>query len=747
MKDRFNNCGNGGLALEASLSHPTKKTSDQLMMAQLPPTRTSNETLAWRTRFLVVVICAFWMVLGGRLVQLQWFSRQRFTEQVEDQSTSWEEIAARPGDILDREGRVLATSIAAKSFFVVPSQLTRQPKQWELVQAIAEAVGQDADQLQARIAAHGKKHFLWVSRRIVDDEVLAKLYALESPKKGPQLFGFREEFLRQYPQGHFAAHVLGGRDVDGVGRGGIEQTMNAKLAGKPGYRRLTLDSRLRVIEVQTDLTRAPQHGQSVTLTIDTIIQMHVEEELDRAMEKWRAKHAAAIVLDPKTGEVLAMASRPTYDPNDLTHVSIEAWKNQAIAAIWEPGSTFKPMIVGWGLEHGFIRRDESFHCENGLYRMGRRELHDHHKYGVLSLTDVLVKSSNIGMAKVGQRLGNEELFQAAVTFGFGRRTGIELPGELSGMLAPLKKWTSYSTGSIPMGQEIAVTPIQLLTAHGALANGGMLISPHLIRGGRTQPLGRPWAEKPDRGERTADADSLLQQITFQSGAVSRRVRNFANPGFSETNEEVPFPALPREQPDVTPRRSLNSLDPAELGTRNSELGTQTDDRFDLTDDGRTEHESLIDLQTILPEEPAFVDDTEQSLTAPVVSATVSSEVARWLVESPMTEAIKRGTGKKARLDDYTVFGKTGTAQKRDPQTGKYSNRLHVSSFVGGAPAANPRVLVLVMVDEPASGGEHFGGDIAAPPAREIIHKTLRQLDVAPEQKPQKTAGATFQVPR
>ncbi len=653
------------------------------------------------------------MILSGRLVQLQWFNRQRFTEQVEDQSTSWEEIAARPGDILDREGRVLATSIAAKSFFVVPSQLTRQPKQWELVQAIAEAVGQDADQLQARIATHGKKHFLWVSRRITEDDVLAKLYALESPKKGPQLFGFRDEFLRQYPQGHFAAHVLGGRDVDGVGRGGIEQTMNAKLAGKPGFRRLMLDSRLRVIEVQTDLNRPPLHGQSVTLTIDAIIQMHVEEELDRAMEKWRAKHAAAIVLDPKTGEVLAMASRPTYDPNDLTHVSIEAWKNQAIAAIWEPGSTFKPMIVGWGLEHGFIRRDESFHCENGLYRMGRRELHDHHKYGLLSLTDVLVKSSNIGMAKIGQRLGNEELFHAAVTFGFGRRTGIELPGELSGMLAPLKNWTSYSTGSIPMGQEIAVTPIQLLTAHAALANGGTLISPHLVRAHRTQPIGRPWAERPDRGERTADADPLLQQIAF----------------FGSRNSEF---------------RSRNT----ELETRNSELGTQFDDRFDLTDDGRTEHETPLELRyEPLPEEPTFVDDADSTLSAPVVSATISTDTCRWLRESVMAEVIKRGTGKKARLDDYTVFGKTGTAQKRDPQSGKYSNRLHVSSFVGGAPAANPRVLVLVMVDEPASGGEHFGGDIAAPPAREIIHKTLRQLGVAPEQKPQKTADAGFQVPR
>lgn len=683
------------------------------------------------------------MILGGRLVQLQWFSRHRFTAQVEDQSTTWEEIAARPGDILDREGRVLATSIAAKSFFIVPSQIARQPKQWELVQAIAEATGQDADQLQARIAAHNKKHFLWVRRRITDEEVLAKLYALESPKKGPQLFGFRDEFLRQYPQGHFAAHVLGGRDVDGVGRGGIEQTLNSMLAGKPGYRRLMLDSRLRVIEVQTDSERAPQHGQSVTLTLDTIIQMHVEEELDRVMEKWRAKHATAIVLDPKTGEVLAMASRPTYDPNDLTHVSIEAWKNQAIAAIWEPGSTFKPMIVGWGLEHGFIRRDESFHCENGLYRMGHRELHDHHKYGVLSLTDVLVKSSNIGMAKIGERMGNAELHQAAVTFGFGRRTGIELPGELSGMLAPLKKWTSYSTGSIPMGQEVAVTPIQLLAAHAALANGGTLISPHLVRAGRTQPIGRPWAEKPDHGERTADADSLLQQISFQSAAASRRVRSFSSPGITEANEESDSPALPNEQPDVG-RRSSNSL-----GIRNSELGTQsegrtpTDDRFDLTDDGRTEHELPLNFQNELPEEMPFVGDSESPLAAPVVSSTISPDVSRWLVESVMTEVIKRGTGKKARLDDYTVFGKTGTAQKRDPHTGKYSNRMHVSSFVGGAPAANPRVVVAVMVDEPTGSGEHFGGDIAAPPAREIIQKSLRQLGVAPEQKPHKTAVTRF----
>ncbi|HLQ47046.1 MAG TPA: penicillin-binding protein 2, partial [Planctomycetaceae bacterium] len=477
--------------------------SDNLL--PLPPSADGTcrlpTTLEWRVRLLMLLVCGFWLLLAGRLVQLQWFSRHRFSDQVEQQSTFLEEIPARPGDIFDRDGRVLAMTIASKSFFVVPSQITQHPEQRELVRRLAEAVGQETDALQARIALHHEKHFLWVRRRIVDPDVVARLNELKLPR---DVGGFREEFLRQYPQGHLAAHVLGGRDIDGVGRGGIEQHLNERLAGRSGYRRLVLDSRRRVIDMQTDIAQAPQHGQSVTLSLDTIIQLHTEEELDKLMEKWGAKHAAAIVLDPKTGEVLAMASRPTYDPNDLTHVSEEAWKNQALAAIYEPGSTFKPFIVSWAIEQGLIRRDESFDCERGEYRMGSRVLHDHHKYGMLNVTDVLVKSSNIGMAKIGQRLGNAELYQAALVFGFGRPTGIELPGELPGMLAPLKKWTSYSTGSIPMGQEIAVTPLQLITAHAALANGGQLISPRLVRADRTVPTAHSWVEKPDGNRRAAD---------------------------------------------------------------------------------------------------------------------------------------------------------------------------------------------------------------------------------------------------
>jgi cell division protein FtsI/penicillin-binding protein 2 len=562
-----------------------------------------------------------------------------------------------------------------------------------------------------------------VRRRITDRDVLARLLSIELPKLESPLLGFRDEFLRQYPHGYLAAHVLGGRDVDGIGRGGIEQSLDSRLAGKPGFRQLTLDSRQRVIEVETAIDRAPEHGQSVTLTLDAVIQLHVEDELDRVMERWRAKHAAAIVIDPKTGEVLAMASRPTYDPNDLAHVDDEAWKNQALAAMYEPGSTFKPIVVGWGIEHGFIRREESFHCENGEYRMGRRILHDHHPYGVLSLTDVLVKSSNIGMAKIGQRMGNEALFQAAVAFGFGRRTGIELPGELSGMLHPLNRWTSYSTGSIPMGQEIAVTPIQLIAAHAALANGGLLVSPRLVRSHHTHPTGRPWAEKPEYQERTAGNGSLLRQIAFQTAAGSRRVRQFGTtaPREDDLRPEMEQQLDSRESPR---RRIWNSQSPQETDS--------LDDRFDTSDDRMPLNGQEIFIDDLMPEPPAI---TDSPLASPVVSETISPEVSHWLVETVLSDVVKRGTGRKARLDDYTVFGKTGTAQKRDPRTGKYSSRLHVSSFVGGAPAANPRVVVLVMVDEPMGSGEHFGGDIAAPHAREIIHKSLRQLGVPPEHKP------------
>jgi cell division protein FtsI/penicillin-binding protein 2 len=245
--------------------------------------------------------------------------------------------------------------------------------------------------------------------------------------------------------------------------------------------------------------------------------------------------------------------------------------------------------------------------------MGRRVLHDHHAYGTLSVADILIHSSNIGMAKIGERLTNAGLYEAAASFGFGRRTGIGLPGELPGMLRPLNQWNDYSTGSVPMGQEIAATPLQVITAHAALANGGRLISPRLV----------------------------MNETQQAAGPAAARV-----------------------------------VSPA---------------------------------------------------SASVVSQVVDRTIAEWLVRGPLTDVVRRGTGKRARLQEWQVFGKTGTAQKIDLKSGGYSAEAHVGSFLCGAPADDPRVLVLVVVDEPTAGASYFGGTVAAPSAARILEKSLIQL--------------------
>ncbi len=550
-----------------------------------------------RGRILCVVVVGVWLVLAGRLVFLQSVKGPRLKRKVESQWASHEVLPARPGDIVDRTGRLLATTISVRSLYVVPAQIKEH---WDVADRLAGVLGRDPKSVYERIAAHSDKQFLWVKRRLTDDQV-AQIRELDLPH---DTYGFREEFMRVYPQGKLAAHVLGIRDIDGHGRGGLEQSLDPLLAGRDGRRAVVRDARGHVIEVSRQITREPQHGKTVKLTIDAVIQLHAERALDKVMRDWKPTSACAIAMDPRTGGILAMASRPTFDPNRLEEVPEAAWKNHAIASIYEPGSTFKPFVVATALERGLIRADETFHCGHGEYRMGRRVLHDHHPYGELSVTDILVKSSNIGMAKIGERLTNQGLYETAVDFGFGRRTGIELPGELKGMLRPLQQWNSYSTGSIPMGQEIAVTPLQLISATSALASGGRQYAPHLI-----------------------------DQTT----------------------------------------------------------------------------------------------STASSSPAMIVSDTIDPEIADWIVRVPMTEVVNRGTGKKAKSPDYSVFGKTGTAQKPDPETGGYSSQLHVSSFICGAPSENPRALVLVVVDEPSVGKTHYGGTIAAPAAAEILKQALNQL--------------------
>lgn len=560
-------------------------------------------------KVLVGGLCLFWAALAVRLVDLQWVRRQKLAERASRQSSYLETIPARPGEIVDRHGRLMATSVSVRSLYIVPSRVSNP---WQTAWSLADALSLDADVLYERIAKASDKHFLWVKRRITDADA-DRIRQLKMPSN---TWGFREEYLRRYPQGNMACHVLGLRNIDGHGQGGLEQTFESTLRGTDGRRVLVRDARGRVVEVKDEVELTPQHGRTIVTSLDAVLQVYAERELDQLMEEKKALGATAIIMDPKTGELLAVASRPGFDPNEPSQIPDAAWRNLAVTAVFEPGSTFKPFVVARALDKGIIQREEKFNCENGLYRMGGRQLHDHHKYGMLSLTDVLVKSSNIGMAKIGEKLGNDELFDLTHAWGFGARTGVELPGELSGIVHPRKKWTSYSIGSVPMGQEIAVTPMQLIAAHAALANGGLLKTPRLVM--RQQEVG-------------------------------------ATPGGFAT--------------------SANEAD------------------------------------------------------THVVSRVCSAETAAWLVREPMTQVVERGTGKKAKSRNYAFFGKTGTAQKLDPETGEYSHSKYIASFVCGAPAEDPQALVLVMVDEPNDAGTGFGGDVAAPAAGRLLQKVLLHLHV------------------
>ncbi len=552
--------------------------------------------LAWRSTVVALGLTMVWGLLILRMLQIQWWQREQFTLRAIRQQRSQEILPAKPGDIFDRRGRLLATTVSVQSLYLDPAQVA-DPLATAL--ALEAAIGIEAPGLQLKIIEAATKRFLWVKRRLTDEEV-ARVLAADLPRAE---WGFRSEYQREYPQGAIAAHVLGWRDIDGVPHGGIEESLHARLIGQAGRRPIVRDSRGFVISIDEDETQPAIPGENIQLALDTVTQVHVERQLDQLMEAHRPLGACAVVLDPWSGEILAMASRPAFSPTQPELAPPNSWRNLAIQAAYEPGSTFKPLIVAGALDLGMLKTEETFHCGNGVYRMGPRVLHDHHRYGTLSVKEILVKSSNVGMARIGERLTNERLEEITRRFGFGRRTGIELPGELPGTLHPLSQWTIYSTGSIPMGQELTATPLQLLVAHASLANGGRWITPHLALG----PQG------------SSGANVLTTEI-------------------------------------------------------------------------------------------------------------ISPEPARWVVQEAMSAVVERGTGTKARLAEYPLFGKTGTSQKIEPN-GKYSHTRHVSSFVCGAPIDHPRIVVIVTVDEPTDAGSDFGGIVAAPVAAAIVREVLPYMQV------------------
>jgi cell division protein FtsI (penicillin-binding protein 3) len=439
------------------------------------------------TVVLAVIAC----LLGGmtlRVAYLQTYGRQQTLRSAERQQHQSETIYARRGSIFDANGNALAVSVQQMALYVDPEFMldeytfgskTREQLPGDLAR-LAGLIDRKAEELYMLVHARANARYVRVAENLTQEQ------GERVGQLGIPGVGLEPMSVRNYPMDTLAAHVLGAVGKDGFGLEGIEMKYQRELAGKNGFRRVEKDARRRPIGVQAEDYLPPSHGQHLVLTIDANVQMIAEQELAEACRVVKAKRGEVIVMDPTTGAVLAMANWPTFSPQGIDEVEREVRRNRCVTDSYEPGSTLKPFIMGPALEWDFTRATEIWpiHGETYVVSYGRssRRVSDVHFYGPLSSWDVLVKSSNIGMSMLAHRMGNANLYKSLDTFAFGRRTGIELPGEYTGLLQPLKKWKRPSVESVAQGYEMRVTPLQLARAFSAYANGGRLVQPTVVKG-------------------------------------------------------------------------------------------------------------------------------------------------------------------------------------------------------------------------------------------------------------------------
>jgi cell division protein FtsI/penicillin-binding protein 2 len=565
----------------------------------------------------MIVICACFAALVGRVAYLQTFGREQTIRQAERQQHQTETLQARRGSIFDTNGILMAGTVQTQTLYVDPKFMQQcfQEDGRSLVEMddaiakLAKLIDKDPYQISQLLSDRSTSRYLKIAENL-DETTVDAIMKMDLPG-----VGVTPTNARCYPMGSLAAHILGGVGKDGKGLEGLELKFERALAGHEGFERVLKDARRRPIAVAADDYIPPQHGRHLILTIDTTIQMIVEQELADTCEHFNAKRGEAVVMDPKTGDVLALANWPTFNPQNLDDSTPEVRRNRALTDPYEPGSTIKPFIVGPALMWHATYASEIFPLHGAHYITPYgRHITDVHGYDSLCLWDVLVKSSNIGMSMLGERLGNTKLHRALSGWNFGQPTGIELPGEDGGRLNPLKKWNTFSTESVSQGYEIMVTPVQLARAFCGYANGGRLVTPHLIKG-------------------VLDAD----------GNVIARAH----------------------RPDLE----------------------------------------------LLPQ---------------VIDPVTAAEVKRILADVPI-----RGTAAAsgARSMIWNIFGKTGTAHISQGRAG-YSETKFNSSFIAGAPAENPRLVIAFIIHEPnAKDHTHFGGMIAAPGASRALQRALAYLQV------------------
>lgn len=436
------------------------------------PKRSSNPAPVAMSRgrilFLAVVLLLWAGGIVFRLVNLQIVRYGFFVKRAAQQQQRTVEVAPKRGLIYDRNGRALAMTVSVDSVFAIPKEI---PDQANTASLIAKILRADPKDVLARM--QGSRNFVWLARKL-DEESASRIRALNL--KG---IYFQKESKRTYPKRELAAQVLGYVGMDDEGLGGIERSFEERLRGRAGKMLVSVDAR------QRSLGRAekqPEQGDSVVLTLDENIQYIAEQELERALRETRAEAATVVVQNPRTGEILALASRPTFDPNAFRNNNMQALKNRAVSDIYEPGSTFKIITVAAALEENLTSPAEVIDCQMGSITIFGHKINDHKPFGMLTVSQVLQQSSDVGAIKLGLRLGDQRFDQYIRAFGFGAHTGLELPGETRGLAKPASRWTKSSIGAISMGQEVGVSSVQLVSMVSAIANDGIYTPPRIVAG-------------------------------------------------------------------------------------------------------------------------------------------------------------------------------------------------------------------------------------------------------------------------
>ena len=499
------------------------------------PASPSSNNAKTKPRLYVLsgLLCLWLLAICLRLVYLQIFCYGDFERRAQHQQQRSFDLSAKRGVIYDRAGRELAMSIQVDSAFVVPSEAPDLPNTISLITRITK---DDPRVVLADCQAH---KFCWVARK-ADAEVIERIRTLNL-----QGIHFQKEPKRFYPKRELAAQVLGYVGTDDQGLSGLERQYNQQLQGKPGKLMISVDARKRWF---ASVEKEPESGSSVILTIDQNIQYIAERELQRGMEETKAIAGTAMVVNPRTGEILALTNRPTFNPNIRKEIKNDALKDRAVSDIYEPGSTFKMVTISAGLEEKITSPDEMFDCQMGSIVINGMRIRDSKPHGVLSVADILAESSDVGAIKVALRLGDDRFYKYIRAFGFGQRTGVELPGETAGLTKPVSRWSKVSIGAISMGQEIGISAVQLASLISTIAYDGVRVPPRIVAGtlepGSSPQTPQTVAFQPVEGTRVissltaAQMRQMLQGVVLHGTGRKALLEGYSSAGKTGTAQKV-----------------------------------------------------------------------------------------------------------------------------------------------------------------------------------------------------------------